>query len=160
MLRKRILTEPPEAAVPLPGARDVAALATVLVTSEAPEYPIDNAFNNQGGPGGSRWVAQATGVQQIILAFDTPQTLRTVGVEIEELEVSRSQELQMAVSRDGGQTYQEVVRQGYNFSPPGTTFEREVWTILAEGVTHLQLLITPDRENRPCRATLTTLALQ
>jgi hypothetical protein len=29
-----------------------------------------------------------------------------------------------------------------------------------EGVTHLQLVITPDKGGAPCHATLTTLALQ
>jgi hypothetical protein len=74
--------------------------------------------------------------------------------------VSRTQELHVAISQDGGHTYQTLLRQEYNFSPPGTTFERETWAIPAEGVTHLRLVITPDKGGAPCHATLTTLALQ
>ena len=54
----------------------------------------------------------------------------------------------------------EVLRQGYNFSPPGTTFEREEWALQGDGVTHLRLQIEPDKGGMPCRATLTTLALR
>ena len=50
--------------------------------------------------------------------------------------------------------------QEYNFSPPGTTFEREDWMVPAEGVTHLRLWIKPDKGGKPCRATLTSLALR
>jgi hypothetical protein len=94
------------------------------------------------------------------LAFDAPQTLRMLRLEVEERDVSRTQELYVAISRDGGHTYQTLLRQEYNFSPPGTTFEREAWAIPAEGVTHLQLVITPDKGGAPCYATLTTLVLQ
>jgi hypothetical protein len=79
---------------------------------------------------------------------------------IEEPEVNRTQELVLALSHDGGQTYQTLLRQEYNFSPPGTTFEREEWTVMAEGVTHLQLVITPEKGGKSHRATLTSLALQ
>jgi hypothetical protein len=159
MLRKQILTDHPGEVVTGRGAKDIAALATVLVTSEDPAHPIDNAFDSHHGPGGSRWVASEPGTQRLVLAFDTPQAIRTLHLEIEEPEVSRTQELLIAISRDGGHTYQELLRQEYNFSPPGTTFEREEWSIPAEGVTHLQLVITPDKGGKPCQATLTTLTL-
>jgi hypothetical protein len=81
-------------------------------------------------------------------------------VEVEEPEVSRTQELRLSVSHDGGQTYRELRRQEYHFSPSGTTFEREAWTVLAEGVTHLQLWMKPDKGGKPCRATLTALVLK
>jgi hypothetical protein len=54
----------------------------------------------------------------------------------------------------------EPRRQAYNFSPPGTTFEREDWTVLAEGVTHLQLWMKPDKGGKPYRATLTSLVFK
>ena len=160
MLRKHLLTDYPVEQVAAPGEKDIAALATVGVTSEATDYPIDNAFDSHRGPGGSRWVAGAPGPQRLLLTFDAPQTLRTLRLEVEEREVSRTQEIQVAISRDGGHTYQTLLRQEYTFSPPGTTFEREVWAIPAEGVTHLQLVISPDKGGAPCHATLTTLALQ
>jgi hypothetical protein len=160
MLRKSILTDRSVIGVARPAEKEVAAIATVLVTSEAPDHPIDNAFDDHRGPGGSRWVAAELGEQRLILAFDTPQTIRTIIVEVEETEVSRTQELQVSVSFDGGQSFQELRRQEYVFSPPGTTFEREEWAVTADGVTHLQLVIKPDKGGTPYRATLTTLVLR
>jgi hypothetical protein len=158
-LRKHLLAAPPPARDSQSGAKEIAAVATVWVTSEAADAPIDHVFDEHGGPGGSRWVAAGPGEQRLILAFDTPQTLRTVRLEVEEPAVSRTQVLHVSVSRDGGQTYQELRRQEYTFSPPGTTFEREEWAVTVEGATHLQLVITPDKGGAPCRATLTSLAL-
>lgn len=160
MLRKQILTARPGVPVSWPGEKDIAALATVLVTSEAPEHPIDHAFDRFRGPSGSRWVAGEPGEQTLILAFDTPQTIQTIRLEVEEQDMPRTQELSLAISRDGGHTYQELLRQEYNFSPPGTTFEREEWFVTAESVTHLQLVIRPDKGGKPCQATLTTLAIR
>lgn len=160
MLRKYLLTQQSTATAPQSGAKDIAAIATVWVTSEAADAPIDCAFDQSRGPGGSRWVAAVPGEQRLILAFDTPQTIRMISLEVEEPEVSRTQVLQVSVSSDGGQTYQELRRQEYTFSPPGTTFEREEWAVTVEEVTHLQLVITPDKGGQPCRATLTSLGIQ
>jgi hypothetical protein len=159
MIRKQILAGDPATSVSQSTALDIAAVATVLVTSETETYPIDNVFDTQRGPGGSRWVAEGPGEQRVTLAFDTPQRINQISLEVEEQDVSRTQELQVSLSKDGGQTYHTVLCQEYNFSPPGTTFEREDWTVRAEGVTHLQLRIKPDKGNKPCRATLTSLVL-
>ena len=159
MLRKQIIKVPTTVPAPMPGQIDVAAVATVLVTSENPDHPVDLAFDPTSGPGGSRWVAGEPGEQVLILAFDAPQTIRRVLLEVEEREVARTQELLVACSGDGGRTYRELVRQEYNFSPPGTTFEREDWSVEAEVVTHLRLQIRPDKGGKPCRATITTLAM-
>jgi hypothetical protein len=160
MLRKHILIECPTAQASPREEKDIAALATVLVTSETADHPIDNVFDPRCGPGGSRWVAAAPGEQILILAFDAAQTIRRVSLEVEELEVSRTQELELSVSCDGGQTYRELRRQEYTFSPPRTTFEREDWAVTAEKVTHLRLRIKPDKGGKPCRATLISLAIQ
>ena len=159
MLRKQII-EMTSAAAPLlaSGELDIAAVATVLVTSEDLTHPVDHAFDGHQGPGGTRWVAGEPGERTLILAFDAPQAIRRVALEVEEREVARTQALQLAVSGDGGETYRELLRQEYDFSPPGTTFEREDWAA-AEGVTHLRLVIRPDKGGKPCRATITTLAL-
>ena len=157
MLRKQIIKAQEEPSTPTPGAIDIAAVATVLVTSEAPEHPIDHAFDGSRGPGGTRWIAGEPGEQTLTLAFDAPQAIRRVALEVEEPEVARTQELQLSVSQDGGQTYKEVVRQEYNFSPPGTTFKREDWEVNADAVTHLRLSIKPDKGGTPCRASITSL---
>jgi hypothetical protein len=142
------------------GELDIVTTATVYVTSEDPAHPIEHAFDHQRGPGGSRWMASEPGEQTLVLAFDTPQTLQQLMVEVEELAVSRTQELRVSVSQDGGQTYRELRRQDYTFSPPGTTFERENWTLMVEGITHLHIGIQPDKGGTPCRATLTSVVLR
>lgn len=161
MLRKHILS--PDAAVksrPATPEIDVPAVATVFLTSEAPDHPIDHVFDRQRGRGATRWMAAAPGEQTIVLAFDAPQTIDRVLLEIEETEVARTNELQLALSCDGEQSYREIVRQEYTFSPPGTTFEREDWAVSSAGVTHLRLRIKPDKGGKASRATLTSLALR
>ena len=160
MLRKQVskaISSPP---IPPLDAIDVAAVATVLVTSEDPAHPIDHTFDDSRGPGGSRWIAGERGEQTVILAFDSPQAIRRVALEVEEPEVARIQELQLAVSTDGGRTYRELLRQEYNFSPPGTMFEMEDWVVNSDAVTHLRLVIRPDKGGKPCRATITSLVLR
>jgi hypothetical protein len=44
-----------------------------------------NAFDHNRGPEGSRWIAAGPNEQTVILLFDTPQTIRKIGVEVEEL---------------------------------------------------------------------------
>jgi hypothetical protein len=160
MLRKQILTTHSTMSRRGAAEKDVAAVATVLVSSEDPDHPIDCAFDGQRGPGASRWIAEQPGEQTLILAFDAPQTIRKILVEVEEPDVSRTQEMALSISRDGGQTYQELVRQEYNFSPPGTTLEHEEWSIKGDAISHLQLRIKPDKGSKVGRATLTTLALE
>jgi hypothetical protein len=159
-MRKQILKSDPTVAAPPPGELDIAAMATVLVTSEMATHPVENAFDSQRGPGGSRWIAETPGEQTLILAFDAPQSLHTVGVEIEETDETRTQELWLAASLDGGQTYRELLRQEFNFAPTGSTFEREEWNIRAEATTHLRLCIKPDKGGGPCRASLTALVVR
>jgi hypothetical protein len=160
MLRKQIIKGLPADPVPVPGEIEIAAVATVLVTSESPDHPVDHAFDGLRGPGGSRWIAGETGEQTLVLAFDSPLAIRQVGLEVEEPEIARTQELHLSASCDGGRTYRELLRQEYNFSPPGTTFEREQWGVTAQGVTHLRLVIKPDKGGKPCRATLTSLVVR
>ncbi len=160
MLRKQILTTYQTKSGHGAAETDIAAVATVLVSSEDPRHPIDHAFDGQRGPGASRWIAAQPGEQTLILAFDLPRTIRKIRVEVEEPETSRTQEMTVSISQDGGQTYRELVRQEYNFSPPGTTLEHEEWSIGADAISHLQLRIKPDKGGKVGLATLTTLALE
>jgi hypothetical protein len=158
MLRKQVGKRPVESAA-VEGELPVAAIASVEVSSEQDHQPIDNVFDSSRGPGGSRWMADGPGEQTVILVFDHPQTIRRIGVEVEELAVSRTQELTVSVSSDGGRRYRVLVRQEFNFSPPGTSFEREVWSVAADAVTHLRIDVLPDKGGRLGRATLTSLSL-
>jgi len=159
MLRKQIVPNRSQVPVALPGEIQIANVATVQVTSEEAEHPIDHAFDQSRGPGATRWVADAPGEQSVTLLFDRPQTIRLIGIEVEELALSRTQELALSISADGGRTYRELVRQEFNFSPPGTSFERELWSVSADAVTHLRLDIKPDKGGRVGRATLTSFAV-
>src|SRR4051812_5699453 len=98
MLRKLIIKPNPVTPDSTTGEIDIAAVATVLVTSEAPDHPIDLAFDPHRGPGGTRWIAGGMGEQSVILAFDAPQTINQILLEVEELEVPRTQELQSSLS--------------------------------------------------------------
>ena len=161
-MRKHIVgpaAPPPVAATADAGGLALADIATVFVTSEAPDAPVEHAFDPTRGPGARRWRAGSPGDQVITLAFDAPQTIGRTAVEIDEPEQSRTQELTLAASTDGGQTYRELVRQEFVFSPPHTTFERETWRVELAGVTHLRLSIRPDKGDPSRRATLTSWAV-
>src|SRR5215510_13431110 len=160
MLRKRIIQNPLDRrdAVPRPALKDIPTLATVLVTSESPDHPVDYLFDAEDGPGGTRWVAAVDGEQTLIVVFDAPQSIREVSLETEELHTTRTQVLTLSLSRDG-KAYEELLRQEFTFSPSGTTFERENWSVPAEGITHLRITIQPDKGLSPCRATLTSLTI-
>ena len=159
MLRKQIVPRRSSEPTSREGEISIPDVATVQVTSEEADHPIDNAFDQNRGPGGSRWIAAGPGEQTVTLLFDRPQTIRQIGLEVEELVVSRTQEVSVSASSDGGQTYREIVRQEFNFSPPDTSFERELWSTSAGAVTHLRLEIKPDKGGRVGRATLTSLTL-
>jgi hypothetical protein len=60
-------------------------------------------------------------------------------------------------SPDRGQTYREILRQQYNFSPPGVTREVEDYNIDLDGVTVLELKIVPDMSGGGARASLAQL---
>ncbi len=160
MLRKLILSDRPAARAPRADVKDIPALATVIVTSEAPEHPVDHLFDASGGPGGTRWIAGADGEQTLVLAFDAPQSIRAIGIEVEEPSATRTNVLTSSLSEDGGRTYRERIRQEFNFSQPGTTFECEEWSVPAERVTHLRVVIQPDKGHAPHRATLTSLTVR
>ena len=159
MLRKLSIKPHPATPNATTGEIDIAEVAAVLVTSEAPDHPIDLAFDLDRGRRGARWIAGEPGERTVTLAFAAPQTINQILLEVEEPEFARTQELHLSLSCDGGRTYRELLRQEYNFSPAGTSFERKKWKVSAQGVTHLRL-VKPDKGDKPCRATLTSLVLR
>lgn len=159
-IRKRIVQDacPVELDIGIP-ALDIPDIATVIVTSEEAVYPIELIFDGRRGLGASRWRAATPGQQSLILDFDKPQTLHQLALDIEESEISRTQVLWVSVSTDGGRSYRELIRQEYNFSPPGTTYERETWTIDTPHVTHLAIVVEPDKSGQTAYASVTSLTL-
>jgi hypothetical protein len=142
------------------GALDVASLAQVVVTTEDPAHPIENAFDGQHGPGATEWVAAGSGRQTVTVQFDAPQDIRAVSVEVEEATTTRTQEIELSVSTDAGASFEVVVRQEYTFSPPGAAFERETWSVPRRGVTHVRVTVRPDKGGGDSRARLTAFVIQ
>jgi hypothetical protein len=156
-MRKRVIGHGPrEVAAAEPGWLDIDLLAEVEITSEDADYPIESALLPGTGPG---WRAAQPGEQTICLLFDQPQSLRRVHLIFHESEQERTQEFVLRWSADGGQSYREIVRQQYNFSPPMATREVEDYEIDLEGVTALELKIVPDISGGSARASLTQLRL-
>ena len=137
----------------------LAALSEVQASSEAVGHPILLAFDEGMGPGATYWKAGDPGQQTITVTFREPCTLSQVTMEVEEREVARTQEVQLALSTDGGSNYRELIRQEFNFSPDGASWEHESWAVPQYQVTHVRLVIKPDKGRVDVYATLTSLGL-
>jgi hypothetical protein len=138
------------------GWLDLARLAQVELTSEDAAYPIESAVGPGLGPG---WRAAQPGEQAIHLWFDEPQRLRHIRLVFDERDRARTQEFVLRWSADSGQTYREIVRQQYNFSPPDTVREVEDYGVELEGVTTLELRIVPDISGGDSCASLAMMRL-
>jgi hypothetical protein len=136
------------------GWLDLEPLAQVEITSEDVDYSIESALIPGTGPG---WRAAQPGEQTIRLLFDEPLKLRRIHLVFHEDEQERTQEFVLRCSSDIGQTYREIVRQQYNFSPPEATREVEDYTIDLDGITTLELKIIPDISGGSARASLAEL---
>jgi hypothetical protein len=122
------------------GWLDVERQASVELSSEDTSHPIEAAFR----AGTAGWRAAEPGPQTIRLHFDTPQHLRNIRLVFRESHAPRTQEFVLRWSGEDGGRGREIVRQQYNFSPPGTTRQVEEYTVDLHGVTELELGITPD----------------
>jgi hypothetical protein len=71
----------------------------------------------------------------------------------------RTQEFVLRWSPDGGASWREIVRQQYNFSPPDSTREFEDYAVDLDGLTMLELTITPNISGAETLATLAQLRL-
>jgi hypothetical protein len=156
-MRKRVIGHGPgEAVAAEPGWMNLERLAQVEITSEDVDYPIEAALI----PGtGSGWRAAQPGEQTIRLRFDAPVRIQRLHLVFQEDEQARTQEFVLRWSPDGGQSYREIVRQQYNFSPPGATPEVEDYDVDLDAVTTLELRIVPDIGGGAARASLAQLRL-
>ena len=156
-MRKRIIGHGPrEVAAAEPGWLDLERLAQVEITSEDADYPIESALI----PGtGSGWRAAQPGEQTIRLLFDEPLRLKRIHLAFHEDEQERTQEFVLRWSSDGGQSYREILRQQYNFSPPDAARQVEDYNLNLDGVTALELKIVPDISGGSARASLAQLRL-
>lgn len=157
-MRKRIIPPVQQDTSP-PGEDwlDLEQLTQVEITSEDTAHSIESAL--MPGRGGSGWRAAGPGEQTIRLLFSYPQRLRRIWLHFVEPVTERTQEFVLRWSADGGQSFREIVRQQWNFSPEGATSETEDQHVDLSGVTVLELSIIPDTSRGHARASLQQLRL-
>lgn len=130
---------------------DLKSVAQVEITSEDATHPIESALIPGAGSGCQ---AAQSGEQTIRLLFDEPQRITRILLAFQEDEADRTHEFVVRWSADGGRSYQEIVRQQYNFSPPDTTHELEEYAVDLDRVTTLELRIIPNIGGGDSRASV------
>jgi len=156
-MRKRIIAPfERETGSPEDDWLDLESLADVEVTSEEVAHPIEAALLSGHGSG---WRAGAPGKQTIRLLFTRPQRLRRICLSYVEPTARRTQEYVLRWSADGGRSYREIVRQQWNFSPPGAISETEDHRVDLPAVTALELTIIPDMSGGNASASLARMWL-
>ena len=154
-MRKRLISQIPHDRLPFGGGGlDLPNLGMVEITSEDEAHPIECALQLGERRG---WRAAEAGPQIIRLLFDQPQQLKRIWLVFEETEAQRTQEFVLRWSPDHGRSFREIVRQQWNFSPPGTIRETEAYDVDLRDVTVLELRILPDQGGGAARASLASL---
>src|ERR1019366_6841241 len=144
-MRKRPITPNPRNVPSLDeGWLNLDREAVVEVTSENKDYPVESALVAGEVRG---WRAADSGTQTIRLVF-------------EESETERTQEFVLRWSGESGGSFQEIVRQQWNFSPPNSAREVEEYRVELSDVTVLELVIVPDISRGSARASLKSLRLR
>jgi hypothetical protein len=155
-MRKQVIADGP---LPVPDRAvwlDLQAIASVEVTSEAPEFPVESALALEPAAGG--WRAAVPGEQTITVVFDTPQRISRIFVQFVEPELERTQEFALSYSRDRAGSFTDIVRQQWNFNESARS-ETEVYRVQADGVTAVRLTVIPDVRGGDARASLARLRI-
>ena len=156
-MRKRVISDVEQAAAPATGDwLDLDQLAEVEISSEDSAHPIESALLPGDGTG---WRAAVPGKQTIRLRFAQPQALRRIWLSFVETSAQRTQEYVLRWSADGGQSFREIVRQQWNFSPDGANSQSEDHRVQLAGVNILELIITPDIGSESAFASLAHLRI-
>lgn len=156
-MQKQIITQPIEIELPTQQSwLDLEHLAQIVLSSEDEAYPIELAFTSNEEEG---WRAAQPGEQTIRLLFDEPQTIKQIQLLFREEMQARTQEFLLRWLPAGSNSYQEIVRQQYNFSPPHTIAEVEDYTVDLQAVRALELHIIPDLNKTDAYASLAQLWL-
>lgn len=129
---------------------DLDLVAQVEVTSEAAGYPVEEALLRDG----RGWRADMPGPQSIRLLFDRPQAIHVVRVVFKEQERARTQEFVLRWLPAGSESWNELVRQQWNFSPPNTIEECEEYKFELSSASALELNIIPDISSGDAHASL------
>lgn len=155
-MRKRIVTPTATRANAQVNWLDLERVATVEVTSEDKDFPIESSLSIEQSQG---WRAAQPGIQTIRLVFDVPRELKRISLVFEENEMTRTQEFVLRASSNPGGPLREIVRQQWNFSSPNSTREIEEYSVELSDVAILELTIAPDISGRAARASLKSLHL-
>lgn len=155
-MRKRIVTTSSTTTQGQQDWLDVERAATVKVTSEDREFPVESALSIEPRQG---WRSAQPGAQTIRLVFDEPQDLKRISLVFEESEMTRTQEFVLRASSNAAGPFREIVRQQWNFSLPTSTREIEEYSVELSDVGLLELTIVPDISGGAARASLKTLRL-
>ena len=156
-MRKRLIIDVTQAASPATeGWLALEDVAQVEITSEDSSHPIESALLPGEGIG---WRAAMPGKQTIRLLFAPPQHLRRIHLCFVETSAPRTQEYVLRWSADDGQSFQEVLRQQWNFNPRTASSETEEHRLELYGVTVLELIITPDIGSEDAVASLAQLRI-
>lgn len=137
---------------------DVGRDALVEVTSEEEAYPIECALL-PGKNETSGWRAADPGTQTIRVIFDERQTLRRIWLAFEDTENTRTQEFVLRWSPGSDESFRDITRQQWNFSPCGSTREIEDYAVDLSEVGVLELTIVPDTADPRARASLRSFRL-
>ena len=138
------------------GWLDLEQIATVEVTSEDPNRPIEYAFGSNDGPG---WRASEGGEQQIRIIFDKPVSIHRIELRFHEADYERTHEFILRWSSESGGSATEIVRQQWNFSPTGSMSEIEHYVVDLDAVSVLELAIRPDLRRPEAVASLASLRI-
>lgn len=156
-MRKRIISTAAQQETSPPDLQwlNLDDLAEVEITSEDASHPIESALL----PGrDSGWRSAGPGEQKIRLLFNRPQRLQRISLHFVETQTERTQEYVLRWSPDG-QSFQEIVRQQWSFSPGGATSESEDFHVELSDVAVLELCIIPDISGGDAVASLAQLRL-
>ena len=155
-MRKRIVTPTSTTAHAQDAWLDLERAATVEVTSEDKDFPIESSLSIVPRQG---WRAAQPGTQTVRLIFDEPQELKRISLVFEENDMTRTQEFVLRASSNPAGPFREIVRQQWNFSPPKSTREIEQYAVELSNVALLELTIVSDISGGSARASLKSLRL-
>jgi hypothetical protein len=156
-MRKELLERaPPTAAAPEGNWLDLERIALAQISSELPQHPVEGALLPGRGEG---WRAAEAGAQTLRLVFDRPQKLTRIVLRFDEETAVRTQEFVLRWLPPGQPQWRDIVRQQFNFSPPGATVELEDYRVNLDGVAAMELVIIPEIGGGDARVSLTQLRL-
>jgi hypothetical protein len=155
-MQKRVIEREPATGVSEADWFDLESQATVEITSEDSNRPIELAFRSGEDVG---WRAGAPGVQVIRLVFHQPRRISRIRLWFNEKSEERTQEFVLRWAPDQRQPFREIVRQQWNFSPQGSNTELEDYHVDLSAAGVLELTINPDIAGRRAFASLDELRI-